>query len=69
MAEQEIKIFLKWENNNFFKLETKKNEDPKVTDIRIEENAKIEVIWSAIQSACLSRVNQILSDIGEEMRV
>ena len=68
MAEHEMVVTFKWENGNYFLIKTKKDEDDAVVDVRVEENAKIEVIWSAIQSACISRVNQILSDIGKEMK-
>jgi len=68
MAEQEMEVTFKWENDVFFSMSTRKNQDERITDIRIEENAHIDTIWSAIQSACIGRVSQILSDIGKEMK-
>lgn len=68
MVEHEWILKMGWENGNFFQLKSEKDGVDGIVDVRIEENGQIEVIWSAIQSACISRVNQILSDIGKEMR-
>ncbi|KKN60916.1 hypothetical protein LCGC14_0527150 [marine sediment metagenome] len=67
MAGNEMEITFKWENDNYFSFETKKNADPKITDIRIEENTHIKGVWPTIQKACIIRLTQILSDIGKEM--
>ena len=68
MAEQEMEVTFKWENDNFFSMDTKKNDDPKIIDIKVEENAHIYQVWPTIQKACVIRLTQILSDIGEEMK-
>lgn len=68
MAVKTMIVTFQWDNNNFFFMRTKKDDDEAIVDIRVEENAQIDTIWSGIQSACISRVNQILSDIGKEMR-
>jgi hypothetical protein len=69
MAVQTFNIQLQWENGNAFQMTTKKNSDDLITDIKIEENGHMVEVWSPAQAYCITRINAILTVIGEEMKV
>lgn len=68
MAVKTFTITFQWENGSAFQMTTREGDDPAVTDIKITENGAIGVIWPGAQSACLMRINNRLTSIGEEMK-
>jgi len=61
-------IRLEWENNNFFEMGGKFNDDGFITIIRVEENGCIELLWSNISAVCKSYLAKQLDHIGDEMK-
>lgn len=66
-VEQEYEITLKWKDEDYFEMSCKKNNDPVVKVVRIEENGRMETIWPGTQSSAITFINDILNDIGKEM--
>lgn len=68
MAEQTMQITFAWENDVEFKMDTKLNDDDKITVIKVEENGDIANLWSGIQSICEKTVTRHLDTIGGVMK-
>lgn len=68
MAVKTFVVTFQWENGNAFQMSTKNGDGSTIVDIKIEENGAIGEIWSGIQSACITRINNKISSIGEEMK-
>lgn len=67
MAEHEIEITLKWENNVSFEATTKEDDGAVLSLARMDENGQIAILWPS-QSDCLERyIKSIMARIGKEM--
>lgn len=68
MAEQEIELVLKWENQKSFEMTWKKNSEDVISITKNEEQGSIKILWPDIVSICKAQFNRDLEVIGEEMK-
>ncbi len=68
MAEKEIEITLKWENNVSFEMTTKEDGGQR-TVVKADENGHIGDIWPHLEGICKLYILKILKEIGDEMKV
>ena len=68
MAQQEFEITFKWENGVNFEMTSKKNSDPVISIIKVEENGKMNTVWGGTQQVCIAFLTDIISQIGQEMK-
>ncbi len=66
MAENEVKLTLKWENNSHFEM-TEKSDGVTKTVIRTEENDHLTDMWASTSAACKDYLDAVLRKIGGEM--
>lgn len=67
MAEHEIEIVLKWENNKSFTATTKEDDGAVLSLAKMDENGQIATLWPS-QADCLERyIRALMARIGKEM--
>ena len=66
MAEKEVELTLKWENNKSFEMTETSNGVTK-TVIKTEENDHLADMWQSTSTACLDYMDAVLRMIGGEM--
>lgn len=68
MAISKLTIDLKWENDNFFEVTAKKDDEEKKTVIRMDENTHLPALWVDITKICANYLHKVLEQIGNEMK-
>lgn len=67
MAETEIEILIKWENNVSFEVTAKENDGPTLTIVKADENGQITILWPALTDVMERYIKAIMARIGQEM--
>lgn len=68
MADQkEVEIKIKWQDDAFFEMTTKRDAGDVKQIVRIEENGCLEAFWPHISNICKDYISKLLHDIGDEM--
>lgn len=68
MAESELEIKFKWENNVSFEMLSKRDAEAVQTVVKADENTHLALIWSSLQSICQAYFQAELKKIGDEMK-
>lgn len=68
MAEKELEIKVRWENNNFFEMGAKEPGSEWITVVKIDENSTIKGIWGEVDRICHNYFTYHLNEIGKEMK-
>lgn len=68
MAESELEIIFKWENNVSFEMTTKRDAGDISTVVQLDENGHIKELWPSVQSICQTFFSKELKTIGDEMK-
>lgn len=63
-----INLIIRWENDNFFEMKSKKDDEETQTIIRMDENAHLNNLWGSVTKICSSYMDKILGQIGDEMK-
>ncbi len=67
MAEKEIEITLKWENDVSFSMKAKVGQNLPIVVIMTDENSHLADNWGNIASICQNYFAKTLKLIGDEM--
>lgn len=67
MAEHEVEITLKWENNVSFRVTTKEDDGSVLTLSCMDENGVIATLWPAESDKMERYIRSLMARIGKEM--
>jgi len=67
VAEHEIEITLKWENNVSFEATTKVDTGEVLTLAKLDENGEIATLWPAMSDLVERYIKSLMTRIGKEM--
>lgn len=68
MSERKFKFELTWENNNFFQMTFKNDEEGNIIVIRVDENATLQEIRNHVEEICKYHFNKFLGTALDEMK-
>ncbi len=65
--EKIIRITLRWENNKFFEMKQKEENNPDNVVIHVDEDGHITDDWGSISRICSDALTRHLKQVGDEM--
>lgn len=65
--EHKVRVLIKWENDNFFQVTSKKDDEEEVLIVRVEENATLDKIWESVQAIVEISGKKTMKKIYDEM--
>ena len=64
-----IRLDLNFENDKYFEMSSKKDDEEAIKVIRCDENGNIKELWPYIERLCKQHVEIVLKEIGDIMKV
>ncbi|KKM86965.1 hypothetical protein LCGC14_1273690 [marine sediment metagenome] len=68
MAETELEIMVRWENNESFEVTIKEDDGELLTLIKMDENGNISALWPHASAVVAKYIEDLLVRIGAEMK-
>ena len=67
MAEQELEMTFKWENDESFEVIIQEDGEPK-TLVKMDENGDIASLWSSVSDLLERYIKSLMTRIGKDMQ-